>query len=236
MIVQLARLRLKEIIMTEKKLSILNPLSLKKNRRGLLIVLSSPSGAGKSTLSRLLLESGEIGLSISVTTRPRRASEVNGVHYHFISVEEFERKRDNGELVEWAEVHGNYYGTLKQTVEQALCEGHDMLFDIDYQGAEQLQKKMGNDVVSIFILPPSMKELKARLHRRAEDSEEVITLRLDNARREMEHWQSYDYVIINEDLNKSFALIKDIHRVEAEKRKRNLYLENFINGLIAEKV
>lgn len=217
-------------------MSALDQSSTQARRRGLLMILSSPSGAGKTTLSRLLLESGELHLSISVTTRERRPSEVNGVHYHFISVKEFERKRDNDELIEWAKVHGNYYGTLKETVEEALCDGRDMLFDIDYQGAEQLQKKMGDDVISIFILPPSMKELKTRLQRRAEDSEDVINLRLDNARREIAHWRSYDYVIVNEDLNESFELIKDIHRAEAAKRKRSLSLENFINALMAEKV
>lgn len=205
-------------------------------RRGLLLVLSSPSGAGKSTLSRLLLEEGELGLSVSVTTRERRSSEVDGIHYHFISKQDFERKRDNNELVEWAEVHGNYYATLRETVETALSSGQDMLFDIDYQGAEQLQAQMPNDVVSIFILPPSMKELKARLNRRAEDSQDVIQLRLENARREMEHWYAYDYVIINEDLNQSFVVINDIHRVESMKRERCLDLDSFITKLISEDI
>lgn len=205
-------------------------------RRGLLMVLSSPSGAGKSTLSRLLLEDGNLGLSVSVTTRQRRPSEVEGIHYHFITKKEFERKRDNDELIEWAEVHGNYYATLRETVETALEAGRDMLFDIDYQGAEQLQEKMPDDVVSIFILPPSMKELKARLNRRAEDAQDVIHLRLENARREIEQWRSYDYVLINEDLEQSFSLIKAIYLAEAIKRERCLYLDSFVDGLINEKI
>ena len=217
---------------TERALNLKNT----GRRRGLLLVLSSPSGAGKSTLSRLLLEDGHLGLSVSVTTRERRPSEVNGVHYHFITRKEFEQKRDNDELIEWAEVHGHYYGTLRETVETALAGGRDMLFDIDYQGARQLQEKMPDDVVSVFILPPSMKELKSRLNRRAEDSQDVINLRLHNARGEIEHFKSYDYVIINQDLEQSFALIKAIHLAEAIKRRRCLYIDSFVKSLLDEKI
>jgi len=217
---------------TERALNLKNT----GRRRGVLLVLSSPSGAGKSTLSRLLLEDGHLGLSVSVTTRERRPSEVNGVHYHFISRQEFEQKRDNNELIEWAEVHGHYYGTLRETVETALASGRDMLFDIDYQGARQLQEKMPDDVVSVFILPPSMKELKSRLNRRAEDSQDVINLRLHNARGEIEHFRSYDYVIINQDLEQSFALIKAIHLAEAIKRRRCLYIDSFVKSLLDEKI
>ncbi len=150
-------------------------------RRGLMLVISSPSGAGKSTIARTLLETDKhIGLSVSVTTRQRRPSEVEAVHYHFKSVREFERLRDSDALLEWAEVHGNFYGTPREPVEQAMAEGRDMLFDIDWQGAQQLQEKMSADVVSIFVLPPTMTELQSRLHRRAEDSEEVIQTRLAN--------------------------------------------------------
>ncbi|OPB35463.1 guanylate kinase [Bartonella taylorii] len=205
-------------------------------RRGFLFILSSPSGAGKSTLSRLLLKDGQLELSISVTTRQRRPSEVNGLHYHFISKKEFERKRDGDEFIEWAEVHGNYYGTLRESVENALSAGRDMLFDIDYQGTKQLQKKMLGDTVSVFILPPSMKELVSRLHRRAEDSQDIIDLRLKNARTEMQHWRSYDYVVINKDLNQSLSLIKSIYLAETVKRERCSFLESFIDGLIAEKI
>lgn len=217
---------------TERALNLKNT----GKRRGVLLVLSSPSGAGKSTLSRLLLEDGHLGLSVSVTTRERRPSEVNGVHYHFITRKEFEQKRDNDELIEWAEVHGHYYGTLRETVETALAGGRDMLFDIDYQGARQLQEKMPDDVVSVFILPPSMKELKSRLNRRAEDSQDVINLRLHNARGEIEHFKSYDYVIINQDLEQSFALIKAIHLAEAIKRRRCLYIDSFVKSLLDEKI
>ncbi|MBI0163044.1 guanylate kinase [Bartonella sp. M0283] len=217
---------------TERALNLKNT----GKRRGVLLVLSSPSGAGKSTLSRLLLEDGHLGLSVSVTTRERRPSEVNGVHYHFITRKEFEQKRDNDELIEWAEVHGHYYGTLRSTVETALASGRDMLFDIDYQGARQLQEKMPDDVVSVFILPPSMKELKSRLNRRAEDSQDVINLRLHNARGEIEHFRSYDYVIINQDLEQSFALIKAIHLAEAIKRRRCLYIDSFVKSLLDEKI
>ncbi|WP_375649090.1 guanylate kinase [Bartonella sp. OT172YNZD] len=205
-------------------------------RRGFLFILSSPSGAGKSTISRLLLKDGQLELSVSMTTRKRRPSEVDGLHYHFISKEEFEYKRDRDEFIEWAEVHGNYYGTLRETVENALSTGRDMLFDIDYQGTEQLQKNMLGDTVSVFILPPSMKELFSRLHRRAEDSEDIINLRLENARTELKHWLSYDYVVINEDLDQSLSLIKSIYLAETAKRERCSYLGSFIDRLIAEKI
>ncbi|MBX4336179.1 guanylate kinase [Bartonella raoultii] len=207
-----------------------------EHRRGFLFILSSPSGAGKSTLSRLLLQDIKLELSISMTTRKKRPSEVDGFHYHFISKKEFEYKRDKDEFIEWAEVHGNYYGTLRKSVESVLSSGQDMLFDIDYQGTEQLQKKMPGDTVSVFILPPSMKELISRLNRRAEDSQDVINLRLENARTELQHWHSYDYVVINEDLNKSISLIKSIYLAETVKRERCLFLKSFIDGLITEKV
>ncbi|WP_375641496.1 MULTISPECIES: guanylate kinase [unclassified Bartonella] len=205
-------------------------------RRGFLFILSSPSGAGKSTISRLLLKDGQLELSVSMTTRKRRPSEVDGLHYHFISKEEFEYKRNRDEFIEWAEVHGNYYGTLRETVENALSTGRDMLFDIDYQGTEQLQKKMLGDTVSVFILPPSMKELVSRLHRRAEDSQDIINLRLENARTELKHWRSYDYVVINEDLDQSLSFIKSIYLAETAKRERCSYLGSFVDGLIAEKI
>ncbi|MCZ2203786.1 guanylate kinase [Bartonella sp. A05] len=205
-------------------------------RRGFLFILSSPSGAGKTTLSRAFMQDGKLELSISMTTRQRRPSEVDGLHYHFISKNEFEHRRDRDEFIEWAEVHGNYYGTLRKSVENALIAGRDMLFDIDYQGTEQLQKKMPGDTVSVFILPPSMKELVSRLHRRAEDSQNIINLRLNNARIEMQHWRSYDYIIINEDLNQSLLYIQSIYLAETMKRERCHFLESFIGGLITEKI
>jgi len=210
----------------------------KIRRRGLMLVLSSPSGAGKSTLTRLLRDDPEMALtlSISVTTRPRRSSEVDGIHYHFITEQEFERRRDHGELVEWARVHDHYYGTLRTSVETALAGGHDMLFDIDYQGAAQLQEKMAQDVVSVFILPPSMTELMSRLQRRAEDSAKTIALRLNNARQEMLSWRSYDYILVNEDLEKSYTNLKAIIVAERRSRKRQVNLAEFIGQLIEEKI
>ena len=208
-------------------------------RRGLMLVLSSPSGAGKSTIARLLLNNKEkldLSLSISVTTRPRRASEIDGVHYHFIPVREFERRRDNDELIEWAEVHGNFYGTPREAAENALADGQDMLFDIDWQGAQQLQEKMKGDIVSIFILPPTMADLKQRLHRRAEDSEDVINMRLHNARNEIERWRSYDYVIVNEDLDKAFHEVVSIVTAERLRRDRCPGLFDFVTSLLEEKL
>ncbi|MFC4625119.1 guanylate kinase [Daeguia caeni] len=205
-------------------------------RRGLMVVISSPSGAGKSTIARQLLNDPamKLSLSISVTTRERRPSEINGVHYHFISRREFERLRDNDELIEWAEVHGNFYGTLRETAEAALADGQDMLFDIDWQGAEQLQAKMPADVVSIFILPPTMHELQNRLHRRAEDTPEVIQTRLKNARLEIQKWVKYDYIVINEDLERSYAGIKGIITAERLRRDRRPGLFDFVQGLLEE--
>ncbi|MGR6431371.1 guanylate kinase [Rhizobium sp. PAMB 3174] len=204
-------------------------------RRGLMLVISSPSGAGKSTIARNVLEADKaIGLSVSVTTRKRRPSEIEGVHYHFISIRDFERMRDTDALLEWAEVHGNFYGTPREPVETAMAEGRDMLFDIDWQGAQQLQEKMSADVVSIFILPPSIDELQARLHRRAEDSEEVIQTRLANARAEIEHWREYDYVIVNDDLDRAFSSLKSIVSAERLRRDRRPGLFEFVNALMEE--
>jgi guanylate kinase len=205
-------------------------------RRGLMLVLSSPSGAGKSTIARNLLESdSSLELSVSVTTRPRRGSEIEGVHYHFCSMREFERLRDSDALLEWAEVHGNCYATPREPAELALAQGRDMLFDIDWQGAQQLKEKMRADIVSIFILPPSMKELKARLKRRAEDQEAVIETRLKNARNEIEHWKEYDFVIVNDDLDRAFAEVRGIVIAERLRRDRRPGLFDFVSGLLDEK-
>lgn len=205
-------------------------------RRGLMVVISSPSGAGKSTIARQLLSDADmnLSLSVSVTTRERRSSEIEGTHYHFITKREFERRRDNDELIEWAEVHGNFYGTLRQTAEEALADGKDMLFDIDWQGAEQLQAKMPADVVSIFILPPTMRELQNRLNRRAEDTADVIETRLQNARFEIQKWAKYDYIVINEDLQRSYAGIKGIIIAERLRRDRRPGLFEFVEGLLEE--
>ncbi|MBS9719995.1 guanylate kinase [Tianweitania sp. BSSL-BM11] len=206
-------------------------------RRGVMLVLSSPSGAGKSTIARILLEQHEFELSVSVTTRARRASEVEGVHYRFISRREFESLRDDDELLEWAEVHGNYYGTPRDAVEKAMSEGRDMLFDIDWQGAQQLREKMDADLVSIFILPPSMAELRTRLKRRAEDSDDIIETRLENAKVEIERWRDYDYVVVNEDLNKAFDEVKSIVTAERLRRHRRWSgMHGFVSDLLAENI
>jgi guanylate kinase len=205
-------------------------------RRGLMLVLSSPSGAGKSTIARNLLESDPgLELSVSVTTRARRGSETEGVHYHFRSARDFEMLRDTDQLLEWAEVHGNFYATPRQPVEKAMAEGRDMLFDIDWQGSLQLKDKMRADIVSIFILPPSMKELKMRLQRRAEDQERIIEARLANARVEIEHWRDYDYVVINDDLDRAFGEVRSIVTAERLRRDRRPGLFEFVTGLLDEK-
>ena len=203
-------------------------------RRGLILILSSPSGAGKTTLTRNLV-AGQAGeLSISVTTRQKRPSEIEGRHYHFIEVDTFLAMRDRGDLLEWAEVHGNFYGTPRKPVEKALSEGRDMIFDIDYQGTRQVREKLPDDVVTVFILPPSMRELKARLERRAEDSAETIAKRLANARVEIERWSEYDYVIVNEDLDRSYLSLQAIQAAERLKRERCVGLPDFVQSLLGE--
>ena len=203
-------------------------------RRGLMLVLSSPSGAGKTTLTKLLRdEEPSLTLSISVTTRPRRPSEVHGVHYYFITPDEFKELRDRGDLLEWAEVHGNFYGSPRKEIDKALTAGNDILFDIDYQGAMQVRKTAPDDVVSIFILPPSIPELRRRLERRAEDSATVIQQRLKNAKNEIDRWRDYDYVLVNDDLQATFAKIRAILAAERLKRERQTGLPKFITGLLA---
>ena len=203
--------------------------------RGYILVLSSPSGAGKSTLARTLIQDPDLPtpkLSISVTTRPRRPSEIDGTHYHFIDEMAFLQRRDQGALLEWAEVHGNFYGTPREPVERALGQGHVVLFDIDWQGTEQVRAAMPEDTVTVFILPPSFQELRARIVRRAEDKPDVIERRLENAREEMGHWRDYDYVLVNEDLDAAYAQLRAIYVAETVRRSRQPGLEDLVGDLI----
>lgn len=204
-------------------------------RRGLMFVLSSPSGAGKTTLTRLLREQEpSLTLSVSVTTRERRPSEVEGVHYYFISPDEFEEMKQRGDLLEWAHVHGNYYGSPRRAVERALSRGEDILFDIDYQGARQLVANAPDDVVSVFILPPSIPELRSRLERRAEDSAEVIAKRLAAAGNEIGRWVDYNYVLVNDDLDRTYSRLRAILAAERLRRERQKGLDEFVAGLLTD--
>jgi guanylate kinase len=201
-------------------------------RRGLMLVLSSPSGAGKSTIARNLLEEfPDLELSVSMTTRAKRGSEIHGKHYHFVSEKEFVRLIESDAMLESATVHGNMYGTPRDPAEKAMREGRDMLFDIDWQGGKQLMEKARADVVSIFILPPSMEELKRRLVRRAEDKEDVIEKRLANALAEIGHWNEYDYVVINDDLDAAFQQVRAILMAERLRQDRRHGLYDFVDGL-----
>ena len=202
----------------------------------MILILSSPSGAGKTTLTRMLLQDKalDLTLSISVTTRPRRSSEVDGVHYHFIDRHQYDLMKTGGDLLEAAEVHGNGYGTPRRPVDEVLRQGRDMLFDIDWQGAKQVREALGSDVVSVFILPPSMAELRARLERRAEDSAATISARLDNAKREIERWRLYDYVVVNDDLQHAYRQVTAILTAERARGARVAEgIEGFVEGLLA---
>jgi guanylate kinase len=206
-------------------------------RRGLLLILSSPSGAGKTTLTRMLLQDKalDLTLSVSVTTRERRSSEADGIHYHFITMRQFEIMRAAGDLLESAEVHSHRYGTPRAPVEAVLAEGRDMLFDIDWQGAQQLREALGSDVVSIFILPPSMRELRARLDRRAEDSATQIAGRLENARKEIARWRHYDYVLVNDDLQRAYGEIVSIITAERLRCRRvEKGVDEFVTRLLVD--
>ena len=203
-------------------------------RRGLLFVLSSPSGAGKSTLSKMLLDADDnISLSVSFTTRPPRPGEVDGEHYHFVDVATFKKMAADEEFLEWAHVFGHRYGTPKAPVEAALADGCDVLFDIDWQGAQQLYQEAGPDVVRVFILPPSIEELERRLHTRAQDSDEVIADRMSRAKSEIGHWDGYDYVLINDDVAACFEKVSQILTAERMKRRRQKGLIGFVRDLAA---
>lgn len=203
-----------------------------------MLVLSSPTAAGKSTIARQLLSEREMDftLSVSWTTRDRRPSEIEGTHYHFKTRAQFEREVAAGGMLEWAEVHGNLYGTPAEPVEAALVAGRDMLFDVDYQGARQMRERVPTDMVSVFILPPSMRELRQRLRRRAEDSEESMRRRLRTAETEIAQWADYDYVVVNDDLQRALNDVRSIVMAERVRRTRRPGLEAFVQGLMAEEV
>src|SRR6201747_1986125 len=201
-------------------------------RRGLMFVLSSPSGAGKTTLSRLLIERMPgLKMSVSATTRPMRPGEVDGLDYLFVDKPRFEEMTEQDELLEWATVLDNRNGTPRAPVEAALSAGQDVLFDIDWQGTQQLREKARADVVSVFILPPSAADLEQRLHSRAQDSDEVIRGRMSRASHEMSHWAEYDYIVINHDIDEAFAEVQSILKAERLKRERRTGLTEFVRAL-----
>jgi guanylate kinase len=201
-------------------------------RRGLMLVLSSPSGAGKTTLSRMLLErDSTIELSISVTTRKPRPGEMAGRDYHFIDATTFDAMVARGDLLEWAEVFGSRYGTPRQPVERALARGRDVLFDIDWQGTQQLREKGRGELVSVFMLPPSIPDLEARLRNRAQDADHVIRARMSKAANEMSHWAEYDYVVINRDVSRAFDDLCAILAAERLKRERQTGLSGRVRAL-----
>ena len=204
-------------------------------RRGVMLVLSSPSGAGKTTLSRRLLEADDaLELSVSVTTRPPRRGEIEGHDYHFIDRTRYDAMVHGGELLEWADVFGHCYGTPRAPVEAALAAGRDVLFDIDWQGTQQLRDAAHSDLVSVFVLPPTINELDRRLHRRAQDTDDVIHARMSRAADEMSHWPEYDYVVINQDIEQAFGDVRAILAAERLRRERQVGLAEFVRALRAD--
>ncbi|WP_395391662.1 guanylate kinase [Novosphingobium sp. BL-8A] len=203
-------------------------------RRGLMLIMSSPSGAGKTTISRMLLEHDpHICNSVSCTTRPPRPGEVDGKDYHFVSQTQFDSMVEAEEFLEWATVFGNSYGTPKAQVKAGLKDGQDYLFDIDWQGTQQLYQKLERDVVRVFLLPPSIDELRRRLTGRGTDSMEVIAARMERARSEISHWDGYDYVVVNDDIDHCFEKVKQILAAERMRRARQTGLIGFVRGLMA---
>jgi guanylate kinase len=201
-------------------------------RRGMMLVLSSPSGAGKTTLSRMLVaETPALQMSVSATTRPMRPGEVDGKDYYFVDQHRFEAMAAKGELLEWATVFENRYGTPRAPVDAALAAGRDVLFDIDWQGTQQLRSLAGSDVVSVFILPPSAADLEKRLHTRAQDSDEVIHGRMRKAADEMSHYDAYDYIVVNDNIGIAYEAVKSILRAEQLKRERQIGLSGFVGEL-----
>ncbi len=202
------------------------------SRHGVMLVIASPSGAGKSSITRrLLADQNNLSMSVSVTTRKMRDGEVDGKDYHFVSMAEFETMREQGKLLEWAKVHSNYYGTPAAGVDKLIANGKDVVFDIDYQGTQQLYEKRRAEMVSIFLLPPSIVELRQRLISRALDSEEVINRRIKNARIEMGHWAEYDYVLVNDNLDETCDRVTKILETARIARTRQTDLSKFIKGL-----
>lgn len=197
-----------------------------------MLVLSSPSGAGKTTITRRILERDDnLAISVSVTTRPKRPGEIDGVHYHFIDKSAFDALVRDRKLLEYANVFGNWYGTLREPVEATLEAGRDVVADVDWQGTQQLMASFRGDMVSVFVLPPSMAELERRLRARAQDSEDVVASRMAKASDEMSHWPEYDYVIVNDRLEDSIEIVADILKVERLKRDRQPGLADFVNRL-----
>ncbi|WP_138510321.1 guanylate kinase [Maricaulis alexandrii] len=204
-------------------------------RRGVLLALSSPSGAGKTTLSkRLLSQNPDVILSVSATTRQPRPGEVDGQDYHFLSVEDFKDKIEAGEFFEWAEVFGRYYGTPKSPVMEAVEEGRDVVFDIDWQGAQALAEQAPEDTVRIFILPPSLELLEDRLRKRGQDTPDVIKGRMERAKDEISHWHEYDYVIVNDDFARALEKLNQILHAERLKRMRHPWLEDFVGAIMEQ--
>lgn len=201
-------------------------------RRGLMLVLSSPSGAGKTTIARQLLErDARLVMSVSATTRPKRPGEADGVDYFFVAPAEFDRMSAAGELLEHAKVFGHHYGTPRLAVERALAQGRDVMFDIDWQGTQQLRQSARADLVSVFVLPPSTEELARRLHTRAQDSDEVVAARMAKAADEMSHWPEYDYIVVNRDVEESVEAVRAILLAERLKRERQIGLPDFVAKL-----
>jgi guanylate kinase len=206
-------------------------------RRGVLLIVASPSGAGKTSLCRrLMADHGALELSISMTTRPIRPGEVADRDYHFVSHEEFQRLIDEDAFLEWADVHGNRYGSPRAPIDRALAEGRDVLFDIDWQGARDIAAKCPEDAVRIFILPPSLEELRRRLVTRSQDHEDVIERRIQNAKGEIEHCDEFDYVFVNDDFDRSYAELAHIYHAERSKRRRNLWVAHYRDALLNEVV
>lgn len=201
-------------------------------RRGLMLILSSPSGAGKTTIVNALLQSEtHLKTSISVTTREKRPNEIDGRDYHFVTMQAFKKRIDAGDFLEYAEVFGNYYGTPRQFVMDTLQSGHDVAFDIDWQGTQQISQAARDDLVTIFILPPSLSELESRLLARNQDSKEIIKDRMREAGAELSHWPEYNYVVTNHDLNESVATVRSILHAERHRRKRQIGLADFVNHM-----